>query len=213
MAADERTFGTSAGRSSPAPCRRSRAGSPMQGSRQPSSTSRASAGRRATPTRSAVTITASRRRARARDLVPFRAAIAAGAPIVMVSNASYPALDAKPAPWSPRVQALLRGELGFEGVTITDALDGAAATRGRTLLVGCGARRSGGRRPAAAHRQRDVERRRLRAGRRGRRRRGGLGPAALRASYDRIRRPQAHLWLRTALAAPARYPPITSSGG
>ena len=49
------------------------------------------------------------------DLVPFRAAIAAGAPIVMISNASYPALDAKPAPWSPRVQALLRDELGFTG--------------------------------------------------------------------------------------------------
>ena len=52
----------------------------------------------------------------------------------MVSNATYPALDAKPAPWSPRVQALLRGELGFAGVTITDALEGAAATRGRSLL-------------------------------------------------------------------------------
>jgi beta-N-acetylhexosaminidase len=51
----------------------------------------------------------------------------------MISNASYPALDAKPAPWSPRVQGLLRGELGFEGVTTSDALDGAAATRGRTL--------------------------------------------------------------------------------
>ncbi len=51
----------------------------------------------------------------------------------MISNASYPALDAKPAPWSPRIQTLLRHELGFEGVTITDALDGAAATRGRTL--------------------------------------------------------------------------------
>jgi beta-N-acetylhexosaminidase len=54
-------------------------------------------------------------------------------PIVMISNASYPALDSKPAPWSPRIQSLLRNELGFEGVTITDALDGAAATRRRSL--------------------------------------------------------------------------------
>ena len=32
-----------------------------------------------------------------------------------------------------RIQSLLRRELGFAGVTITDALDGAAATRGRAL--------------------------------------------------------------------------------
>ena len=51
----------------------------------------------------------------------------------MISNATYPAIDAKPAPWSPRLQSLLRGELGFKGATISDALDGAAATRGRTL--------------------------------------------------------------------------------
>ena len=76
---------------------------------------------------------ASSRSALDRDLAPFRAAIGAGVPIVMISNATYPALDTKPAPWSPRVQALLRGELGFKGVTISDALDGAAATRGRTL--------------------------------------------------------------------------------
>ena len=82
--------------------------------------------------RSAVEIAASRS-ALERDLAPFRAAIAAGMPIVMISNATYPALDAKPAPWSPRIQSLLRDELGFDGVTISDALDGAAATRGRTL--------------------------------------------------------------------------------
>ena len=51
----------------------------------------------------------------------------------MVSNASYAALDGKPAAWSPAVQQLLRNGLGFTGVTITDALDGAAATRGRPL--------------------------------------------------------------------------------
>lgn len=67
------------------------------------------------------------------DLLPFRKAIAAGVPMVMISNVTYPALDSKPAPWSPIIQALLRSQLGFEGVTITDALDGAAATRGRTI--------------------------------------------------------------------------------
>jgi beta-N-acetylhexosaminidase len=68
-----------------------------------------------------------------RGLAPFRAAVGDGVPIVMVSNASYAALDGKPAAWSPAVQRLLRNELGFTGVTITDALDGAAATRGRPL--------------------------------------------------------------------------------
>jgi beta-N-acetylhexosaminidase len=82
--------------------------------------------------RSAVEIGASRQ-ALERDLAPFRAAVGAGTPIVMVSNATYPAVDSKPAGWSPRVLGLLRNELEFRGVTITDALDGAAATRGRTL--------------------------------------------------------------------------------
>lgn len=68
-----------------------------------------------------------------RDLGPFRLAVAADVPIVMMSNATYPALDAKPAAWSPRALALLRNELGFGGVSITDALDAAAATRGRTV--------------------------------------------------------------------------------
>jgi beta-N-acetylhexosaminidase len=82
--------------------------------------------------RTAVSIGAGRE-SLARDLAPFQAAIAAGVPLVMISNATYPAIDAKPAPWSPRLQSLLRGELGFKGATISDALDGAAATRGRTL--------------------------------------------------------------------------------
>jgi beta-N-acetylhexosaminidase len=59
-------------------------------------------------------------------LAPFAAAIAAGAKLVMVSNASYPTLDptGTPAVFShPIVTDLLRGELGFDGVVITDALD------------------------------------------------------------------------------------------
>ena len=68
-----------------------------------------------------------------RGLEPFKAALDSGAPLVMVSNASYAALDPKPAAWSPAVQLLLRVDLGFTGATITDALDGAAATRGLPL--------------------------------------------------------------------------------
>ncbi len=83
--------------------------------------------------RAAVEIAATRAEIIRSDLLPFRSAIDAGIPIVMISNATYPALDPKPAPWSTKIQSLLRRELRFGGVTITDALDGAAATRGRTL--------------------------------------------------------------------------------
>jgi beta-N-acetylhexosaminidase len=59
-------------------------------------------------------------------LEPFRAAIAAGTQLVMVSNASYPALDPSGAPAlfsRPIVTGLLRGTLGFQGVVVTDAID------------------------------------------------------------------------------------------
>ena len=68
-----------------------------------------------------------------RDLRPFRRAIVAGVPVVMLSNASYTAFGPAPAAWSVRIQSLLRHELGFRGVTITDALEPVAATRGRTV--------------------------------------------------------------------------------
>ena len=80
----------------------------------------------------AVSITASQA-ALASDVIPFRALIAAGVPLVMLSNATYPSLDAKPAAWSPGVQTLLRRDLGFKGVTITDALEAVAATHGRSV--------------------------------------------------------------------------------
>jgi len=83
--------------------------------------------------RTAVSLAATRGELFGRDLVPFSSAIAAGVPLVMVSNATYPALDAKPATWSPRIQAVLRSSLGFKGVTMTDSLDGAAASRSRTV--------------------------------------------------------------------------------
>jgi len=68
-----------------------------------------------------------------RGLAPFRAAIAAGVKLVMVSNASYPALDptGSAAVFSRRiVSGLLRAQLGFDGVVVTDALD--APTPART---------------------------------------------------------------------------------
>ena len=80
----------------------------------------------------AVTITAPRP-ALAGGLEPYRRAIRAGvAPLVMVSNASYTAYGGRPAAWSPRVLAVLRG-LGHDGATITDALEALAATHGVSL--------------------------------------------------------------------------------
>ena len=65
-------------------------------------------------------------------LLPYSRAVANGVPLVMLSNALYKAYDrSHAAGWSHAIGAtLLRGELGFKGVTITDSLDGAAHARG-----------------------------------------------------------------------------------
>ena len=77
-----------------------------------------------------VTLTASLASLRARDEAPYLAAMAAGVKLIMVSWASYPALDAlHPAGLSPAVvQGELRGHLGYQGVTITDAIEAGALT-------------------------------------------------------------------------------------
>ena len=63
------------------------------------------------------------------DLAPFRAAVAAGVPLVMVGHARYPALDRfRIASQSePIIEGLLRGELGFDGVVVTDSLEARAS--------------------------------------------------------------------------------------
>jgi beta-N-acetylhexosaminidase len=64
-------------------------------------------------------------------LRPYRHAAENGVPLVMLSNAVYPAYDrSHAAGWSRAIGTnLLRGRLGYQGVTITDSLDGAASTR------------------------------------------------------------------------------------
>ena len=66
----------------------------------------------------------------ARDLPPFEAAISAGVPAVMLSHAFYAAYDpVTPASLSPEIATkLLRDNLGFTGVAITDDL-GTGAVR------------------------------------------------------------------------------------
>ena len=77
----------------------------------------------------------------AMELPPFRAGIAAGALTVMPGHLGVPALTGGKVVAATVSRAiledLLRGELGFEGVTISDALDmkGAASAGGLTETV------------------------------------------------------------------------------
>jgi beta-N-acetylhexosaminidase len=72
---------------------------------------------------------------REEDLLPFRAAIDAGVPLVMAGHATYPAIDPdRIASQSPKViDGLLRGELGFKGVVITDSTEAAAVQQVSTV--------------------------------------------------------------------------------
>jgi beta-N-acetylhexosaminidase len=98
-------------------------------------------------------VRASREQLERRELVPFRAAIAAGARLAMAGHLAVPALtgsDALPASLSPQaLRGVLRDDLGFAGLTITDALDmagisaaggtdplAAALAAGEDLLLG-----------------------------------------------------------------------------
>lgn len=72
-------------------------------------------------------------RYRAVESVPFAAGTAAGAEAVMIGHLCAPGLDPSGAPATfsrPIVTGLLREELGFDGVIITDAMDMAGAAMG-----------------------------------------------------------------------------------
>ncbi len=66
------------------------------------------------------------------ELAPFRAAIEAGVDSIMVAHVAAPALDAdsqRVASISPRIiQGVLRRQMGFRGLVVTDAMDMAALT-------------------------------------------------------------------------------------
>jgi beta-N-acetylhexosaminidase len=64
-------------------------------------------------------------------LLPFQSAVRAGVKLVMVSTAVYPKLDGskRPAAFSSTIIGLLRKQLGFTGVTVTDSLTAPAADR------------------------------------------------------------------------------------
>ncbi|WP_455356002.1 glycoside hydrolase family 3 protein [Streptomyces sp. SYSU K217416] len=83
----------------------------------------------------------------ARDLVPFRAAIAGGSKAVMSAHILLPALDpVRPATLSPQIlTGLLREELGYQGLIVTDGMEMQAISatygieRGSVLAIAAGA--------------------------------------------------------------------------
>ena len=79
----------------------------------------------------AITIDSTNEELETVDLVPFRAAIEAGVPMIMVGHVSLPNIvgDSTPAPLSSTVvQGMLRDSLGYTGVVVTDSLSMGAIT-------------------------------------------------------------------------------------
>jgi len=74
------------------------------------------------------------------ELVPFRAAIAAGVPAIMSAHIRIPALDPTPdlpVTLSSRVMTdLVRTQLGFDGLLVTDDLEMGALTQTRLRVRG-----------------------------------------------------------------------------
>ncbi len=71
-------------------------------------------------------------------LQPFIRGVEEGVPIVMVSHAKYPALDPSgiPSSMSPEIiEDLLRTEIGFEGIVLTDAIEMGAVVTGAGMMV------------------------------------------------------------------------------
>lgn len=71
-----------------------------------------------------------------RDVAPFRAAVDTGVRCILTAHVSVPAVDATPATMSLTWMSLLRHEMGFDGVIISDALDMHAISKGVGRGVG-----------------------------------------------------------------------------
>ena len=76
-----------------------------------------------------------------RDFAPFHAL--ADLPLGMTAHVVYSAIDSRPATTSPKTIAMIRGDIGFDGLLMTDdlsmnALGGSMAERTRaSLAAGC----------------------------------------------------------------------------
>jgi beta-N-acetylhexosaminidase len=84
-------------------------------------------------------IRADKKRMHEVELVPFKAAIDAGVKAIMTGHSVYPAYDDKyPTTLSERIlTGLLREELGFEGVIVSDAIGMAAILKQWPLPLAC----------------------------------------------------------------------------
>jgi beta-N-acetylhexosaminidase len=72
------------------------------------------------------------------DLIPFKEAIKTGVSSIMVGHLSIPSVDSEPATISRRmVTDLLREELGFKGLIVTDALNMHALKEIENVSVKC----------------------------------------------------------------------------
>ncbi|GAB1485333.1 hypothetical protein MASR2M79_03800 [Aminivibrio sp.] len=80
-------------------------------------------------------IPVSRDRLEGVEFPPFQAAIDAGVPMVMTAHVLVPSLDEKnPATLSPSILGMLRSEMGFMGLIITDSMGMAALKKERTMV-------------------------------------------------------------------------------
>jgi beta-N-acetylhexosaminidase len=84
-------------------------------------------------------IKADKKRMQEVELVPFKAAIAAGVKAIMTGHSVYPAYDSKyPTTLSEKLlTGLLREELGFDGVIVSDAIGMAAILKQWPLPQAC----------------------------------------------------------------------------
>jgi beta-N-acetylhexosaminidase len=84
-------------------------------------------------------IKAEKKRMQEVELVPFKAAIAAGVKAIMTGHSVYPAYDDKyPTTLSEKIlTGLLRNELGFQGVIVSDAIGMAAILKKWPLPQAC----------------------------------------------------------------------------
>ncbi|HYP55447.1 MAG TPA: glycoside hydrolase family 3 N-terminal domain-containing protein, partial [Solirubrobacterales bacterium] len=134
------------------------------------------------------------------DEVPYRRFIAGGGELVMLSTAVYPAFSSRPAAFSREIASgQLRGRLGFEGVSVTDALETVAVRDfGGPAKAGVATARAGVdlllfTEPRAAARARQALLRGLRS--------GGLSRAAFERSVGRVLRLRHRLGRRIYLSS------------
>lgn len=69
------------------------------------------------------------------ELPPFRAAIEAGVPMIMTAHVLVPALDLeRPGTLSPNILGMLRNEMGFSGIIVTDSMGMGALEKGWGMI-------------------------------------------------------------------------------